>query len=83
MEEYYEHGCYNVLNFAIRRFFSGYGLLTIMCVLHVYKAAFPFIRIFIRRTLARVTHSDQSISNVGVLFVKLIKVSVGTKGRAA
>ena len=27
IKEYYEHGCHNVLNFAIRRFFSGYGLL--------------------------------------------------------
>ena len=28
IKEYYKHGCHNVLNFAIRRFFSGYGLLT-------------------------------------------------------
>ena len=29
IKEYYEHGYHNVLNFAIRRIFSGYGLLTI------------------------------------------------------
>ena len=35
-KEYYEHGCRNVLNFAIRRIFSGNGLLTITIIMTMW-----------------------------------------------